>query len=338
MIELEERTQQGGFWDDNQKAQVVMQEISQIKNLIEPWDAVLRRAEDNVSMIELLEAEKQTEGAEAAELDNEHKSAKVEFERLEFKVMLSGEMDPKNCYLHIHAGAGGTESCDWASMLLRMYLRWAEIKGFKVEEIDLTPGEEAGVKSVTLLIKGEYAYGYLKAETGVHRLVRISPFDSNKRRHTSFTSVYASPEVDEDIDLEIPDSDLRIDTFRAGGAGGQHVNMTDSAVRIVHNPTGIVVSCQNERSQHKNKASAMSVLRSRLYEYYLAKQLEESQKGMAEKTDIGWGHQIRSYVFAPYQMVKDLRTDAETGNIAAVMDGEIDMFIEAYLKQKQTVA
>ncbi|GAB4325153.1 MAG: peptide chain release factor 2 [Candidatus Sumerlaeia bacterium] len=315
-----------------------MREIARLKQAIEPWDELLREADDHLVMAELLESEGHTDGPEAGELAREVQTLARRFEKLEFQSMLSGEMDPKNCYLHIHAGAGGTESCDWAGMLLRMYTRWAERQGFDVEEIELNPGEEAGVKSVTLLVKGPYAYGYLKAETGVHRLVRISPFDANKRRHTSFASVYASPEIDEDFELEIPESDLRIDTFRSGGHGGQHINVTDSAVRIVHLPTRITVSCQNERSQYKNKVQAMKVLRSRLYEYYREKQLEEQQKTMAEKTDIGWGHQIRSYVFAPYQLVKDLRTNVETGNVEAVMDGEIDMFIEAWLKQKQSAA
>lgn len=254
------------------------------------------------------------------------------FEHLEFQSILNDPMDIHNCFLYLHPGAGGTESCDWANMLLRMYLRWAEQQGFTAELMEIQPGEEAGIKSATALIKGEYAYGYLKAEVGVHRLVRISPFDANKRRHTSFASLYVYPEVDDSIEVDIKEADLRVDTFRSSGAGGQHVNVTDSAVRITHLPTGIVVSCQNERSQHKNRAMAMKILRSRLYEFYRKQKEQEAAKLEQQKKDIAWGSQIRSYTFQPYCLVKDHRTGLEIGNVQAVMDGSITPFIESYLK------
>lgn len=249
----------------------------------------------------------------------------------ELRAMLSGEHDRANAILSIHPGAGGTESQDWAEMLLRMYLRWAERRGYKTEITDYQPGEGAGIKDATITVSGEYAYGYLRAEKGVHRLVRISPFDANKRRHTSFVSVNIVPEIEDDIKIEIDEEDLRIDTYRSSGAGGQHVNKTDSAVRITHIPTGIVVQCQNERSQHKNKATAMKILRSHLYKAEEEKQRERLEKIQGEKKEIGWGNQIRSYVLHPYRLVKDLRTKVEVGNADAVLDGEIDMFIEAFL-------
>jgi len=252
-------------------------------------------------------------------------------EKLEFRKMFSGKLDAKNAILTIHPGAGGTESQDWAEMLMRMYLRYCELSDFKAETLDLQAGEEAGIKSVTIEIVGEYAYGYLKAEAGVHRLVRISPFDANKRRHTSFASVFVLPEIDDDIDVEINPADLKIDTFRASGAGGQHVNKTDSAIRITHLPSGIVVQCQNERSQHKNKANAMKILAARLYKLKEEEQRKKRQEMEDEKKDIGWGSQIRSYVFHPYNLVKDHRTDYETSNIQSVMDGNIDAFIREYL-------
>jgi peptide chain release factor 2 len=253
---------------------------------------------------------------------------------LDFKSLLSANEDVSNAILSINAGAGGTESCDWASMLFRMYSKWSEKKGFKTSVIDFLSGEEAGIKNITAMIKGEYAYGYLKAENGVHRLVRISPFDANKRRHTSFASVDVIPEISDEIKVDINESDLRIDTYRSSGAGGQHVNVTDSAVRITHVPTGIVVQCQNERSQHKNKAMAMKVLKARLYEIEREKKMREIEKQYAEKRDIAWGSQIRSYVMHPYSMVKDHRTNFETSNTTAVMDGNLDGFIEAYLRKK----
>jgi peptide chain release factor 2 len=254
--------------------------------------------------------------------------------QLEIESLLSGEADSNDCYLEVHAGAGGTESQDWAAMLLRMYYRWAEKKGYKIELIEESPGEEAGIKSSTLKIAGHNAYGWLKTETGVHRLVRISPFDSQARRHTSFSSVTVSPEIDDNIEVEIEDKDLRVDTYRASGAGGQHVNRTDSAVRITHIPSGIVVQCQNDRSQHKNRATAMKMLQSRLYEMELKKREEAAAADYDNKSEIGWGHQIRSYVLQPYQMVKDLRTSVETGNPDAVLDGDIDKFLEAALAAK----
>ncbi len=253
---------------------------------------------------------------------------------LEFKSLLSGELDGSNAYLTLHAGAGGTESCDWADMLLRMYRRYCEVHGFEAEVLEYSPGDEAGVKSVTLLVSGPYAYGYMKAERGVHRLVRISPFDSNSRRHTSFVALDVVAEVADDVDVDIKDDDLRVDTYRSSGAGGQHVNTTDSAVRITHLPTGIVVACQAERSQHKNRSKAMSMLRARVYEWMLDQKRKDMEKFYGEKGEIAWGSQIRSYVLQPYTMVKDLRTGEETGNVKAVLDGSIDAFIEAYLKMK----
>ena len=269
-----------------------------------------------------------------AEIGQEIKTLAERIERMETELLLSEEKDINNAIVSIHPGAGGTESQDWAQMLLRMYVRWGEKRGYKVEEIDLQQGDEAGIKSATFSISGEYAYGYLKSEAGVHRLVRISPFDANKRRHTSFASVFVYPEIEEDLDVEIDEKDLRIDTYRASSAGGQHVNKTSSAIRITHIPSGIVAQCQNERSQYKNKSMAMKVLRSRLYEVEKAKKKEEMSSMLSEKKDIAWGSQIRSYIFQPYQMVKDHRTGTEVGNIQAVMDGDIDQFIQGYLLKK----
>lgn len=254
--------------------------------------------------------------------------------RIELEALLSGEADANNAYVEIHAGAGGTESQDWANMLLRMYVRWAQAHGYKVDVIEEQAGEEAGIKSATIHVKGHNAYGWLKTEAGVHRLVRISPFDSNARRHTSFSSVWVYPEIDEKIDIEIEEKDVRVDTYRASGAGGQHVNKTDSAVRLTHEPTGIVVQCQNDRSQHKNRATAWNMLRARLYELEMQKREEEANASRGEKTDIGWGHQIRSYVLQPYQMVKDLRTGVESPNPQAVLDGDLDAFMAAALAQR----
>jgi peptide chain release factor 2 len=288
--------------------------------------------EDAVGLIELAEEE----GDEAvvdeavASLKKLHKQAA----KLELETLLSGEADANDTYVEIHSGAGGTESQDWADMLLRMYTRWAEQKGYKAEIIQLSPGEEAGIKAATVLVKGVNAYGWLKTESGVHRLVRISPYDSNARRHTSFASVWIYPVVDDAIEIDIPDSDVRIDTYRASGAGGQHVNTTDSAVRITHIPTNIVVQCQNERSQHKNRATAWAMLRARLYEAELQRREEEAQAQAAAKTEIGWGNQIRSYVLQPYQLVKDLRTSVENTNPQAVLDGDLDEFMAAALAQR----
>ena len=307
-----------------------MREIAARKEWVQAFENVMQKAEDLEVLIEM--AEEDGEDSDIVkECQQELKELSKAVEDLEFRNMLSGPDDPKNAILTIHPGAGGTESQDWAQMLFRMYMRWIERHGFKAEIMNLQPGEEAGLKDVSINVIGPYAYGYLKAEAGVHRLVRISPFDANSRRHTSFASVFVYPEVEEDFEIEIDEKDLRIDTYRASGAGGQHVNKTSSAVRITHLPTGIVVQCQNERSQHRNREMAMKMLRAKLYQ----KKLEEEQAKLNEieksKKDIAWGSQIRSYVFHPYNMVKDHRTGIETSNVQAVMDGEIDEFIQAYL-------
>jgi peptide chain release factor 2 len=293
-----------------------------------------RELSDNLGLIELGEADGDTTIVADAEAEIARLAKDVG--RRQIEMLLSGEADANDAYLEVHAGAGGTESQDWAQMLLRMYVRWAERSGFKVETLEFHAGEEAGIKSATILVKGENAYGWLKTESGVHRLVRISPFDSNARRHTSFASVWVYPVVDETIAIDIPDSEVRIDTYRASGAGGQHVNTTDSAVRITHIPSGIVVQCQNERSQHKNRATAWSMLRARLYEAELKRREEAAMAQESAKTDIGWGHQIRSYVLQPYQLVKDLRTGIEHTTPSAVLDGDLDRFMEASLAQRIT--
>jgi len=290
------------------------------------------QAEDILAMCELL-AEEEDESI-AKEIADSLAALEVELASAEFNSMLSEENDASNAILAINSGAGGTESQDWAQILMRMYLRWADRKGYKAEILDTQYGDEAGIKSATIVITGEYAYGYLKAEIGVHRLVRISPFDSNKRRHTSFASIFVYPEIDDDIEIEIKDDDLRVDVYRASGPGGQGVNTTDSAVRLTHLPSGITVQCQNERSQIKNKASAMKVLKSRLYDQEMEKQDEEKKELAKNKKKIEWGSQIRSYVLHPYQMVKDLRTGVETGNVDAVLDGDLEKFIEAFLLQE----
>jgi peptide chain release factor 2 len=306
-----------------------MRERTKLQQAIDGYRALQQELSDDAELIELGEAEDDgqvvEEGFAALQALNQRT------ERLVLESMLSGEADGNDSFLEIHAGAGGTESQDWAEMMLRMYVRWAEAHGHKVEWIEESGGEEAGIKSATIRISGENAYGWLKTESGVHRLVRISPFDSAKRRHTSFASVGAFPVVDDDIEVDIEDKDLRVDTYRASGAGGQHVNRTDSAVRITHEPTGIVVQCQNDRSQHKNRAAAMKMLRARLYERELQRREAEKQALHEAKSDIGWGHQIRSYVLHPYQMVKDLRTNVETGNAQSVLDGDLDRFMEAAL-------
>lgn len=328
--ELEQHTQSPDFWNDQDKAQDVLKKIKILKIQVDPWEQAGADCQDYLELAELLELEEDAETL--AELEKNAASLQKRLDTLELQALLSDELDPNNCYLHIHAGAGGTESCDWAAMLIRMYQRWAELRQYGMEELEFTPGDEAGVKSATFLVKGEFAYGYLKTEIGVHRLVRISPFDSNARRHTSFASVFATPEINEDIEIDIRDEELRVDTYRSSGAGGQHVNKTDSAVRLTHEPTGIVVSCQNERSQHKNRATAMKMLKARIYQHELEKRRAEQEKREGEKSEIGWGSQIRSYVFQPYQMVKDLRSGHETGNIQAVMDGALDPFIESVLR------
>ncbi len=309
-----------------------MRERQRLDDAMRAYTALERELADNAELVEMGEAEGDEEVVAEAKAALEKLLKEVE--KRELEALLSGEADGNDTYVEIHAGAGGTESQDWAEMLLRMYTRWAEAHGYKAELIGVSPGEEAGVKSATLLVKGPNAYGWLKTESGVHRLVRISPFDSQSRRHTSFASVWVYPVIDDAIEIEINESDCRIDTYRASGAGGQHVNTTDSAVRITHIPTGIVVQCQNERSQHKNRATAWKMLRARLYERELERREAEAEAEAAQKTEIGWGHQIRSYVLQPYQLVKDLRTGVESTNPQAVLDGDLDAFIEAALTQR----
>ena len=309
-----------------------MRERTRLTNSIDGYRELENGLEDTVGLIELAEEEGDQETLEAAEADLAALQTKADQARLES--LLSGEADPNDAYLEIHAGSGGTEAQDWAQMRARMYTRWAEQHGYKVELLEEHPGEEAGIKSVTLRINGDNAYGWLKTESGVHRLVRISPFDSQARRHTSFSSAWVYPVIDDCIEIEIEEKDLRIDTYRASGAGGQHVNRTDSAVRITHEPTGIVVQCQNDRSQHRNRATAMDMLKARLYERELKLREEAADAVEADKSDIGWGHQIRSYVLQPYQMIKDLRTGVETGNSQAVLDGDLDQFLAASLAAK----
>lgn len=309
-----------------------MQERTRLEQAINQCRQLQADLDDHIGMIELGEAEGDADIVAESEALIAQMSQQAA--RLEVETLLSGEADTNNCFVEVHSGAGGTESQDWASMLLRMYLRWAEKKGFKSEVIDQTPGDEAGIKSATIKISGHNSYGWSKTECGVHRLVRISPFDSQSRRHTSFASVWCYPEIDDAITVDVSEADVRIDTYRASGAGGQHVNTTDSAVRITHIETGIVVQCQNQRSQHKNRATAWSMLRARLFELELQKREEEANAQAESKTEIGWGHQIRSYVLQPYQMVKDLRTGVEIGNPQAVLDGDLDKFMEAALAQR----
>lgn len=320
------------FWDDNEKAQKIISELNAIKSVAERFGAIASEFEDLELMLQL--AEEEDDESLVPELQEGIKKLLAKLENFELQLLLNQPYDKYNAILELHPGAGGTESQDWAEMLLRMYRRWAEDHDFKVEVMDYLPGDEAGVKSVTLLIKGYNAYGYLKTEKGVHRLVRISPFDASGRRHTSFVSCDVMPEIGDDIEVEIRTEDLKVDVFRSSGAGGQHINTTDSAVRITHLPTGIVTACQTERSQIQNRERAMKMLKSKLYE----RKIEEHQKHLAEirgeQLEIGWGSQIRSYVFHPYSMVKDHRTLEETGNVQAVMDGEIDMFIDAYLRRQ----
>lgn len=322
-----------GFWNDNETAQKVQQKRSQLQKTVTVWNDLNKECEDLGAMIEL--AEEDEDESLNAEIGTADTELKEKIQQTELQAMLSGESDLNNAIMTINSGAGGTESQDWAQMLLRMYTRWAERNGYKAEILDMQYGEEAGIKSATVNFTGDYAYGYLKAEIGVHRLVRISPFDSNKRRHTSFASVFVYPEVDDEIDIEIKDEDLRIDVYRASGPGGQGVNTTDSAVRLTHVPSGIIVQCQNERSQFKNKASAIKVLKSRLYEFEMEKQDEEKRSLEKQKKKIEWGSQIRSYVLHPYRMAKDLRTNVEMGNVDAVLDGDLGTFIEAFLMQNK---
>ncbi|KGE20422.1 peptide chain release factor 2 [Paenibacillus wynnii] len=321
-----------GFWDDPDKAQGVIAEMNAVKSSVDQYEKLQVEYDDTSMMTEL--ADEEGDDELAAETAASIRSLLAKVDEFELQLLLNQPYDKLNAILELHPGAGGTESQDWGQMLLRMYTRWSEKHGFKVEVLDYLPGDEAGIKSVTLLIKGFNAYGYLKAEKGVHRLVRISPFDSSGRRHTSFVSCDVVPEIKEDIEVEIRTEDLKIDTYRATGAGGQHINTTDSAVRITHLPSGVVVTCQNERSQIKNREQAMTMLRSKLYERKLQEQQQQLDEIRGDQSDIAWGSQIRSYVFHPYSMVKDHRTSVETGNTGAVMDGDLDAFIDGYLRSQ----
>lgn len=331
IAEKEALTTATGFWDDNSKATKVMNDIKMLKGKIEPWQELKRQVEDMETLYELgMEEQDQSVEKELSEL---YEKAKSQFEHQSILNLLSDEVDKNDCFLSVHAGAGGTEACDWTFMLSRMYQRWAERHGYKVDVLSQEE-VEGGLKSINMRISGPYVYGYTKGEAGVHRLVRISPFDANARRHTSFASVFVFPVLDDSIEVNIDPKDLRVDTYRSGGKGGQHVNKTESAVRFTHIPTGIVVTCDSERSQLMNRATAMSILRSRLYEYYKEQKEKENEKFAGEKKDISFGSQIRSYVFQPYTMVKDHRTKYSVGNIQAVMDGDIDGFLDAYLAAK----
>lgn len=318
-----------GFWDDQERAKKVQRQLGALQDTIKSWEEAWEDAEENSLLLEMATEEKDsdTENEIAANLP----AMEEQLAMAELECMFSGEHDENNVMISIHAGAGGTEAQDWVGILLRMYLRWAESKGFKADILDILAGDEAGTKSVTIMIKGRYAYGYMRSELGIHRLVRISPFDASGRRHTSFASVMVMPELDDDINVEIEEKDLRIDTYRASGAGGQHVNKTDSAIRITHLPTGVVVQCQNERSQHRNKDVAMKMLSARLYEKEKERQAAEAEGLSGDKKGISWGSQIRSYVLQPYRMIKDHRTEVEVGNVDAVLDGGLDSFIKAYL-------
>jgi peptide chain release factor 2 len=329
LAELEKKMSAPGFWEHSERAQAVVERVKEKKRWIDQWIRLHRQHQDLVEFLQLAEEEEDSEAAR--EVEKGLDQLELGLADLEFQHTLGGVDDQKDAIVNIHSGAGGTESQDWAQMLMRMYLRWAERRGFAARILDLQPGEEAGVKNVIIEVLGEFAYGYLKAEIGVHRLVRISPFDANRRRHTSFASVFVYPEVEDSIEVEIDPSDLRVDTFRSSGAGGQHVNKTDSAIRITHIPTNIVVQCQAERSQHRNRENAMKVLRARLYQHYLEQEMSRKAELEDQKKKIEWGSQIRSYVLHPYTMVKDHRTNQETGNAQAVLDGELDDFIQAYL-------
>lgn len=325
---LEAKAAETNFWDDRKSAENILLQLNTLKRKLDNWQSLRSDYSELKDLYEL--ALKEKDQSLEQEIRKNLEQIETRFTQFKIEELFKEKYDQASAFLIIHSGAGGTEACDWVSMLLRMYTRWAEEHDYKVEIIDMLDAE-GGIKSVTVEIEGEYVYGYLKCESGIHRLVRISPFDSNKRRHTSFASVFCSPVLNEDIEIVINADDLRIDTFRAAGAGGQHVNKTDSAVRITHIPTGIVVQCQNERSQHKNKATALKVLKSRLYEHQKAEQDKEKQKIEESKKNISWGNQIRSYIFQPYNLVKDHRTKYEMGNVQAVMDGRIDPFIEEYL-------
>ncbi len=330
--ELNALSEDPALWDDSRKAQKLMRERNQLERSISGYRALEAQLNDGLGMIELAEAE--NDAAMVADAEASLFALKTEAGQREIESLLSGEVDGNDCYLEVNAGAGGTEAQDWAQILLRMYLRWADKRGFKVEWLDETEGDGAGIKSAVIQISGPNAYGWLKTEAGVHRLVRISPFDANARRHTSFSAVSISPVIDDEIEIEILDKDLKVDTYRASGAGGQHVNKTESAIRITHLPTNTIVACQQERSQHANRDRAMKMLKAKLYELEMQKREQKANAVEAAKTDIGWGHQIRSYVLQPYQLVKDLRTDVETSNTGAVLDGDIDMFLSAALAHR----
>ena len=332
LTELEEATIAPDFWSNTQRVQKVNQRIATLRDEVGAYEDLALKIEDIQTLLELATEENdeslQKEIADGVDTVTQH------LEQIELRLMLTGEFDANNAILSIHSGAGGIDAQDWAGMLMRMYLRWCDQRGYQTEIVDLTSGDEAGIKGATILVTGASAYGYLQAEAGVHRLVRLSPYDFNKRRHTSFAAIDVTPEIDDTVEVDIQSEDLRIDFYRASGAGGQHVNVTDSAVRITHKPTGIIVQCQNERSQHKNREIAMKLLRSRLHEKYRAEREAELSKQRSERLDIDFGSQIRSYVLHPYQRVKDLRTNVETGNVNAVLDGALDPFIESYLKMK----
>ncbi|MFH1753016.1 MAG: peptide chain release factor 2 [Candidatus Omnitrophota bacterium] len=330
--EIESEMSRPDFWNNQNKANETIRELKVLKAILDPWRDVSTVFKDTKELLEIVE---ESDSESIQHIQDELSTLESKIDSLEFKSLLGRPEDKNNAIVSINSGAGGTESCDWASMLFRMYSKWAASNKFDIEQIDFLVGEEDGIKNVTVIIKGPYAYGYLKSESGVHRLVRISPFDANSRRHTSFASVSVIAEISDDIKIDIKDTDLRIDTYRSSGAGGQHVNVTDSAVRITHAPSGIVVQCQNERSQYKNKATAMKVLKARLYEAEREKKAKELEKQYAEKQKIEWGSQIRSYVMHPYSMVKDHRTDFQTSNVQAVMDGALDGFMEAYLKWRR---
>ncbi|HKY88208.1 MAG TPA: peptide chain release factor 2 [Pseudorhodoplanes sp.] len=332
LAELNRAAEDPNLWSDTARAQKVMQERTALEDQLKSIGRIEQELDDQVTMIELGEAE--SDAKTVTEAEEALKRLKADAARRELEALLSGEADANDTYLEVHAGAGGTESQDWANMLFRMYTRWAEQHGYKVEVMEETPGEEAGIKSATLQVKGRNAYGWLKTEHGVHRLVRISPYDSNARRHTSFASIDVYPVIDDRIQIDIKESDVRVDTLRASGAGGQHVNKTESAIRLTHIPTNIVVYCQNDRSQHRNRAQAWDILRARLYDRELKIREAKAAADQDAKTDIGWGHQIRSYVLQPYQMVKDLRTGVSTSNTGGVLDGDLDQFMEATLAQR----